>query len=164
MNEVVINFLNKVLYVLSFPPPSSPSHPSLPLTSPSFQVPYHSDKFLQEAWLVQQLKEREKMVREEGRWRREDVGQHTGELPMQTGGASEQVGTVHSMSMSCTLCPPYVLQECSESVRVLQHAWEGVERCRGWLSPGLLEEVHRLGQGMLDFASQGGTLALYGHR
>ena len=104
------------------------------------------------------------MVREEGRCGRQDMEQHTGELPMQTGGASEQVGMVHSMSMRCTLCPPYVLQECSESVRVLQHAWEGVEKCRGRLSAGLLEEVHRLGQDMLDFASQGGTLASYSHR
>lgn len=104
------------------------------------------------------------MVREEERWGREDMEQHARELPMQTGGASEQVGTIHSMSMSCTLCPPYMLQECSESVRVLQRAWEGVERCRGRLSAGLLEEVHRLGQGMLDFASQGGTLASCSHR
>ena len=104
------------------------------------------------------------MVREEERCGRQDVEQHTGELPMQTGGASEQVDTVQSMSMRCTLCPPYVLQECLESVRVLQHAWEGVEKCQGRLSAGLLEEVHRLGQDMLDFASQGGTLSSCSHR
>lgn len=140
---------------------SSPSHPSPPSLPPSFQVPYHSDKFSQEAWLVQQLKERERVVRG-----RENVGQHNGELPTQTGGASEQVGTVHLMSVSHSLCHSSLcaLQECAESLRVLWRAWEGVERCKGRLTPGLLEEVRRLGQGMLDFVSQGGALALYGHR
>ena len=165
MNKVVINFLNKVSYTSYFANPLHPLTPpsllSLLLTPPfptplSFQVPYHSDKFSQEAWLVQQLKERERVVR----------GKENDVLPMQTCAASEQVGTVHLMNVSysvyhSSLC---ALQECAESLKVLWRAWEGVERCSGRLSPGLLEEIRRLGQGMLDFVSQGGALASYDHR
>jgi len=72
MQDTVINFLNK--------------------------VPHHSHEFSQQAWLLQCLEERERLVRE---WRRaeavgesatrEDAKQCNGQLPMQNSGASEQV-------------------------------------------------------------------------
>ena len=124
MNEVVINFLNKVSYTSYFANPLHPLTPpsllSLLLTPPfptppSFQVPYHSDKFSQEAWLVQQLKERERVVR----------GKENDVLPMQTCGASEQVGTVHLMNVSYSIYhfPMCTAGVCRES--------EGFMACMG---------------------------------